>query len=559
MTQATSPQIRKILLDSPSRHPALGFDRTAAALAELITRSTPRFAVGVFGEWGSGKTTLMEAIKHRLRKHGRIVTVEFNAWRFEREPQLLVPLLDSVRASIVNWSITRDAATVEQVRRTASRIGRVVRALAAGLSGSVGLPGAVSVSYDLGVALDMLSDRSDQAQSLYVAAFNELSDAFHQLRTNGVDRVVVFVDDLDRCLPANALDVLESMKLFFDMYGFVFVVGLDRKVVQRAVRSRFQDLPMPLTQPPSQIDTTATQELERLERDYIEKIFQVPYHVPQMLADDLDSLLRSMYDEAELEAPQLADFKQLVRPYLGFIAIERRVNPREVKRFLNAYTVQTSVRSDLEPEVVLALQTLTFRYDWQNMYDAILTDSILFVDALKRYRSNDESAFEDLTPELGILQPDLADYLRSPCLNSLCQQSSLDRYLSSLESTAGTPRELATAYQELGRLRSELRKVRATANPDEPQGEQLVSVTRAVISLLDSMKLDPSSRDQDAFQALLQQVNALSQNLHATLRVPSDRTAANRGSDIRVTADQMYELTNRIYRELRSWQRNTRS
>jgi predicted KAP-like P-loop ATPase len=41
-----------------------------------------------------------------------------------------------------------------------------------------------------------------------------------------VAKIVIFVDDLDRCLPDNALDVIESMKLFFDLPGFVFVVGL---------------------------------------------------------------------------------------------------------------------------------------------------------------------------------------------------------------------------------------------------------------------------------------------------------------------------------------------
>ena len=174
---------RKILLDTPARHPALGFDRTAEALAELLVRSSPRFAMGVFGDWGSGKTTLMTTIKYCLRQNPHIVTVDFNAWRFEREPQLLVPLLDTIRASVVKWSSKQDTATAEQVRRAASRIGRVVRALAAGLSGDIGLPGAVRVSYDVGKAIEMLSDGPEQAQSLYVAAFTELSAAFEQLRT----------------------------------------------------------------------------------------------------------------------------------------------------------------------------------------------------------------------------------------------------------------------------------------------------------------------------------------------------------------------------------------
>ena len=67
------------------------------------------------------------------------------------------------------------------------------------------------------------------------AASKDLADA-------SVTRIVVFVDDLDGCLPTNALDVLESMKLFFDLPGFIFVVGLDESVIDRAGLMREQGL-----------------------------------------------------------------------------------------------------------------------------------------------------------------------------------------------------------------------------------------------------------------------------------------------------------------------------
>ena len=83
---------RRILLDSPTAMPALGYSDIGRAFATIISQSEPRFAVGIFGGWGSGKTTLMKAIKAALPEQG-IVVADFNAWRFEREPQLLIPLL----------------------------------------------------------------------------------------------------------------------------------------------------------------------------------------------------------------------------------------------------------------------------------------------------------------------------------------------------------------------------------------------------------------------------------------------------------------------------------
>jgi hypothetical protein len=115
--------------------------------------------------------------------------------------------------------------------------------------------------------------------------------------------------------------------------------------------------------------------------------------------------------------------------------VERRINPREVKRFLNTYTLQMLVRPELDRDTVLALQTLLFRYDWRTLYDAILTDSTLFIDALQRYRGGEDLAFEDLSPELTVLPAELGEYLRQPAAEALTRTLSLDPYMSSLETS----------------------------------------------------------------------------------------------------------------------------
>ena len=279
-------------------------------------------------------------------------------------------------------------------------------ALAKGLSGSVGVPGAVTVNYDAGQALDALSALSAEQdslkpESLYVAAFQELQESFTHLAEAGINGIVVFVDDLDRCLPGNALDVLESMKLFFDLAGFIFVVGLDEDVIDRAVLAKFAIETSSHLAEGEQASAAMTSLTERLGREYAKKIFQVPYSLPAMLPQQLTELLESMYKEAGIEGEQLADLHDTVRPYVNLIAVERRVNPREVKRFINSYTLQTLIRSDLNPDVILSLQTLAFRRDWEDAYDAINADSELFIGALRSYRTGYPAAFEDTLPDCG--------------------------------------------------------------------------------------------------------------------------------------------------------------
>lgn len=446
----------KILLDTPTMSPALDYDKLGRGLATIISQSEPRFAVGIFGGWGSGKTTLMTAIKAALPKRG-VVVVDFNAWRFEREPQLLLPLLDTIRDELVRWSESRGTETREKVRSIATRIGRVVRALAVGLSGQVGLPGAATVSYDLGAAINAFSSpvEPEHAQSLYVAAFRELERAFGEFSSGGETRVVVFVDDLDRCLPRSALEVLESIKLFFDLPGFIFVVGLDEDVVERAIRAKLaaDDVNIAAVEA-AQAAAPSIAASQRLGREYVKKIFQVPCSLPAVLPQQLDELLRSMYKEAGLDSAQLDDLQKRVRPYLIHIAKERQVNPREVKRFVNAYTLQTLVRPKLNRDTILALQTLAFRNEWEDLYDVIHTDSGLFLDALRRYRTGDDSAFEDLSQDLKVLPSSLSAYLRSPLAEPLMSGDSLDEYISSPQSTRGTRDWILDALKQIGELRT---------------------------------------------------------------------------------------------------------
>jgi predicted KAP-like P-loop ATPase len=71
----------QILVDDPAEDPRLGFREYADAFAEIVCGSPPRFAIGIFGSWGSGKTTLMQAIKSRIEDREDVIPVWFNAWR----------------------------------------------------------------------------------------------------------------------------------------------------------------------------------------------------------------------------------------------------------------------------------------------------------------------------------------------------------------------------------------------------------------------------------------------------------------------------------------------
>src|SRR6476661_5246143 len=89
-----------IVADVPSRHPRLGFPEYAEALADAIRGGEPpQFTIGLYGAWGSGKSSLLEALAESLdRPSSGVMPVLFDAWRYERADYIVVPLLHRICA-----------------------------------------------------------------------------------------------------------------------------------------------------------------------------------------------------------------------------------------------------------------------------------------------------------------------------------------------------------------------------------------------------------------------------------------------------------------------------
>jgi hypothetical protein len=504
----------KLLLDVPSRQPALGFTDIARGLQELITESDPQFAVGIFGNWGSGKSTLMAAIKRGLDTVAKesTVTVDFNAWRYEREEHLIVPLLDSVREALVAWTPASDRGPA---LKTASTIGKAVRSILAGMSVRFGLPGAVEMSFEANRALaegrqiseEELSQRVPR--SFYHASFAALRDAFAEFAATDQTgrasrRIVVFVDDLDRCLPESALQVLESMKLFFDLPGFIFVVGLDKQIIELAVETKYPATRGEATPDGQNVHVRVTG------TDYVKKIFQLPYRLQPVGVNDLDDFLKATYDEANLPADQREELKSL-RTHLDYIVRDGAVNPREIKRYINLYVLQTKVDSDesLRRDVMVALQTVGFRDDWYDVYNALLQYGPALVDALRRRAAGETQALDLLDPELTALNPEFLRYVAAgepgaPLLDAM----DLDRYIFSGEAVRSSQdRRLLDAIRALGSLGAQLRGLAAGETPPAEAPTDLRSSLSTVQAAISSVVVAPSIRQ--AVEELKPAVDAL--------------------------------------------------
>lgn len=197
-----------VLSDAPSNQGAdrLGFGRYVTALVEVIMNEATQtpFTVGVFGAWGSGKSSLLEMIDQKLAAdHAkRVVRVRFNPWIYRREPSMLLPLLFTLQDTL-----QEDRG--QRFTEVAGRIGGLLVKLSAGV-----LLGRMSSG---GVTLDSI----DKVAREYTAQRRQVDNETRSLRRTLQEqadaiagkgaRLVFLIDDLDRCQPAEIIDLLESL------------------------------------------------------------------------------------------------------------------------------------------------------------------------------------------------------------------------------------------------------------------------------------------------------------------------------------------------------------
>ncbi len=328
------------------------FGAYADTLARLIAAKstcTP-LTVGVFGEWGTGKTTLLRAIQSRLDEteylgqkgasisflardeHGdcrRCRTVWFNAWKYGHEKEIMVALVEAILRQMRNDGFIQElyAAFAEPTRPH-------LRAAEAALSALSQLLSAGQIELDLSKFqvesqfrenlpfLDEFQRVFDQLLLWYlrrkVKGKLNLAEATPEER-RALDQegvLAVFIDDLDRCLPAKTVQVLEAIKLMVGRPGTIFVLGASERVVQEAIRVHYQQ-----QEKLSGID----------HQQYLEKLIQVRFELPPIRTTDVQPFVEGL---------QHGKLDQELLENVPLITAGVPANPRRIKTFINYVELQ---------------------------------------------------------------------------------------------------------------------------------------------------------------------------------------------------------------------------
>lgn len=360
--------------DNPTAQDLLGFADIAGPVQEALLRERlDPVAVGVFGDWGSGKSTVLEILRARLTARGRVVVVYTRPWEYDPNIDPKATLIAEVLAAVRD-EVAKDEGRMAQLAdRFKGLVSRVqwskAVTLVANSALTVSIPKIADIVGLFGDAEDGLADPTLQG---FRDEFDELMAELEE-----IDRVVVLVDDLDRCLPDTVVAALEAIKLFLSVRKMGFVIAADRRLVTLAIATRY-----------SQSAQGAI-----MAREYLEKIVQIPISVPTLGLADTEAYLAMMLLDRHLEAealstlaahcdsrrragkartldelptglvpPAAADELQLAGVLAPVLFRRLAGNPRRLKRFLNAYWLRSAIAAQrsaaLQPTALAKLLVL---------------------------------------------------------------------------------------------------------------------------------------------------------------------------------------------------------
>lgn len=358
----------------------LNFKYMVDLVADIATdRELSPSTIGLYGDWGSGKSSLMKlALKKIEEKNSKsrkekdsvkALCIEFNGWLFEGYEDTKTSLCGAILDALADEErfskeVTDYAKALIKKIDFKKILGKGVKyGLDFFLTGGIGALTDLTLSSVLSAIKtnageiqakdieDTLSKlKKDEKTRTEIKNFR---DEFKELlKKSKVENVVVFIDELDRCLPDTVLEVFEAMRLFLFVEGMSFVIGADERLIQYSIKSKYKEVPG------NNLD---------IGKEYLEKVIQYPLYIPQLTQAEVNQyvacllLRQTLTDEKfnkilgivyaltpnqdfsmELISDKASDIAEnckndmaLARQISSVLAPSINGNPRQCKRFLN--------------------------------------------------------------------------------------------------------------------------------------------------------------------------------------------------------------------------------
>lgn len=307
-------EIERGFTDQPAPEDLFNVQSYIDCLSNFVETCKTPITVSIQGAWGSGKTSFMNLVRKTLNKDN-VIDIWFNTWQFsqfDKNSNLAISLMTVLSRRLQDSKASSE--TSEKIKRFASTL-KSMAIIASSVAIETAISGRAAESFN-----QAMQDNHSQGVSNLVESIETLKEDFQnlineRLAETGKNRVVIFVDDLDRLNPIRAVELLEVLKLFLDCKHCVFILAIDYDVVCRGVAQKynFQE---------SEMDKG---------RSFFDKIIQVPFKLP-IASYNVQRYIKQCLEDINIKVndSELNTYEALIRTSMG-------TNPRSMKRLFNAF------------------------------------------------------------------------------------------------------------------------------------------------------------------------------------------------------------------------------
>ena len=452
--------------DNETSEDLLGFKVHADLLINIIKDDTVLpITIGVFGDWGSGKSSILQIVKDEFDKEDDkdSLCIYFNGWTFEGDDDAKAALLNSILKELEdNKKIS--AEIKDAIKEKAKKLWKSIDWMrgAGMVLKNVALP-AVSAYFTGGIslvpyAIQKITEwgdnpeeiikklQSDEGKEIFEAFVKQgkeevknsanavadfRKDFSELLAATNFKRLVVIIDDLDRCSPERIIENLEAIKLFLNVPKTAFIIGADPRIVKYAIEHKYKN------------NKEIEEDNNRIVIDYLEKLIQLPYSLPRLSESEVETYISMLICKKEVgdekfinvlgefgkykeknkySAFGLSNFEGILEAE-DFQKVKGNVitipslvplitnslygNPRQIKRFLNTYTIrkrlaQVASLQSFNDAVLAKMMILEYSepklfkklFEWQTVQDGVPKE-ITDIEAICK-----EKGIEDIISEI---------------------------------------------------------------------------------------------------------------------------------------------------------------
>ncbi len=298
--------------DSETELDFLDFDYLINILKDIIEDETllPS-SVGVYGDWGSGKSSLISMSMNTFNKDEDTVCLVFNGWLFEGYEDAKTALMGSILDKIQeNRKLSKKAVIcISGLYKSIDKMKLLKNGVKYGadifLTGGIGTITDLTLNSIVSKVKDKTKDvdtdgiiktiKDELSNKEIRQNIKEFQKSFAELlKETKIKRLVVFIDELDRCSPDTILETLEAIRLFLFAGNTVFIIGADERHISYAVKRKF--------------DKIEGQQID-IGKEYLEKIIQYPIRIPRLNSKEVEFYITCLLFQKDLSDEE---FKQVI-------------------------------------------------------------------------------------------------------------------------------------------------------------------------------------------------------------------------------------------------------